>query len=356
MITSIRIQDFKGHRDSIVPLGRLTMLVGPNGSGKTSVLDALSLQSELATHTLDQVLVRDRAYEDLLRRGAKGPVGLTSKGSTNDTDWTCRLELTESAMACHWEQGVDVLKFQVSPSQSLRERTGEITSLLGPAVLFKLNAGNIAAPAYSDRTTPDIEQDGSNTAAALAAMKLGHDEEFARIEESLRRIIPSVARVRIRQVPVQRRTAPVESVMGSKVFFDFNGAPGVPAHAASEGTLITLALLAILHGPNRPKVLLLDNFAESLHPQAQVEFVRLIKGLLEEYKDLQIVATTHSPYVLSELNPFEVHAFALREDGTVATKSLAEHPQAQKMKGRMTAGQLWSLDPEREWVLAEPAP
>ena len=49
MITSIRIQDFKGHRDSTIPLGRLTMLVGPNGSGKTSVLDALRIQSLLAT-------------------------------------------------------------------------------------------------------------------------------------------------------------------------------------------------------------------------------------------------------------------------------------------------------------------
>ncbi len=46
MLTSIRLQDFKGHRDTLVPLGRFTLLVGPNGSGKTSVLDALWAQSE----------------------------------------------------------------------------------------------------------------------------------------------------------------------------------------------------------------------------------------------------------------------------------------------------------------------
>jgi hypothetical protein len=41
----------------------------------------------------------------------------------------------------------------------------------------------------------------------------------------------------------------------------------------------------------------------------------------------------------------------------VATKSLAEHPQAAtKIKGALTAGQLWSLDPEVRWVLSGTGP
>ena len=361
MITSIRIQDFKGHRDSLIPLGKLAVLVGPNGSGKTSVLEALGLQSDFTAHTLEDVLTGDRSYEDLLRRGAKGPIGLTLKGTSKDADWTCRLDLTETSMACHWEKGVDLRKFQVAPAQSLRERFRDIAPLLGPASLYKLDAKTIAAAAYSDTPGPDIASDGTNTAVALAAIKLGHDEAFAHIEESLRRIIPSAERVRIRQAVVQRPSPAArhvtEDVVGSKVFFDFTGAAGVPAHAASEGTLITLALLTILHGPNRPNILLLDNVAEGLHPQAQTELVRLMKRLVGEYKDLQIVATTHSPDFIDELNPSEVHAFALRDDGTVATKSLAEHPQAAtKIKGALTAGQLWSLDPEVRWVLSGTGP
>lgn len=306
---------------------------------------------------LQNVLSGDLAYEDLLRRGAKGPMALTSKGTTKGAGFTCRLEITASTIACLWEQGVDVLKFQVNSNGLLQQSRKEIAHILGPATLYKLNASNIAATAYSDETSPDIERDGTNTAVALAAIKLGHDEEFERIEESLQRVIPNVARVRIRQLRMRRDTlVHTEPVMGSKVFFDFIGAPGVPAHAASEGTLITLALLTILHSPNRPNILLLDDFAESLHPQAQMELVRLVKRVLDEFTDLQIVATTHSPYILDELDPSEVHVFALRDDGTVATKSLAEHPQAAQMKGSITAGQLWSLDPERDWVLTGTAP
>src|SRR5262249_12265264 len=143
---------------------------------------------------------------------------------------------------------------------------------------------------------------------------------------------------------------PRGAVVGSKVYFDFRGAPGVPAHLASEGTLITLALLTILHGPQRPGVLLLEDFDQSLHPRAQMELVRLVKRLLAAVDDLQIVVTTHSPYVLDELDPSEIHAFALREDGTVASRRLSEHPEAERMKGSLTTGQLWTLDPELDWV------
>jgi predicted ATPase len=183
-------------------------------------------------------------------------------------------------------------------------------------------------------------------------LKLNYDEVFSRIERDLHAIVPSVERVRIRQAPILDR-ARDERLKGSKIYFDFTGAPGVPAHAASEGTLITLALLTILHSPERPSVLLLDDFDQSLHPRAQMELVRLLKRLLAELDDIQIVATTHSPYVLDELDPSEIHAFALRDDGTVASKRLSDHPEAERMKGSLTTGQLWTLDPEQAWVVED---
>jgi len=141
--------------------------------------------------------------------------------------------------------------------------------------------------------------------------------------------------------------------MGSKLFFDFRGSPGVPAHHASQGTLIVLALLTVLHGRDRPDLILLDDFDHALHSRAQIELVRVIKGLLDldEFKAMQIIATTHSPYVLDEIAPENVIAFALRDDGTVASKPLSEHPDAPKVNGALKSGELWSLDAERDWVL-----
>jgi predicted ATPase len=141
-------------------------------------------------------------------------------------------------------------------------------------------------------------------------------------------------------------------VVGSKLYFDFQGAKNVPAHHASQGTLVLLALLTVLYGRDRPRVMLLDDFDHSLHPRAQMEVVRMIKELLalDDFRDTQLIATTHSPSVLDEVAPENVIAFALRDDGTVVAKPLSEHPDPPKVNGALKAGELWSLDAERDWV------
>lgn len=361
MLDSIHLENFKAHRDTTVPLGRLSVLVGPNGSGKTSVLQALWLQSELVGRPFNEVLTGDWSISDLMRRGAQGPVALASTGTWNGEAWSSRLELhgnSVAPMAANiaptkfvWRHGGASRDWVLFSNNSLGDLEQiNIGPALGRTLLYKLDAAKIATVAYS---SAEVEQDGTNAAVALAQLKLGYEEVFERIESELRRLVPNVERVRIRQEEVKRER--IGPVVGSKIFFDFHGAPGVPAHAASEGTLIILAILTVLHGPNPPSVLLLDDFDQSLHPLAQVELVRLIKGLLVDMPEVQIVATAHSPYILDEIDPSDVHGFALRDDGTVAVKRLSEHPEAGKMKGALTAGQLWSLDPERDWVLRENA-
>lgn len=323
MITSVRLQDFKGHRDTEIPLGRFTVLVGPNGSGKTSVLEALWLQGQFAQLSPNAVLSGDWLPDDLRRRGATGPTALSSAGTSNEIAWSCRFEfsLLGPQVSLDWKLGQAAQKYHNEAGNPFSAWLPQLPAILGRTTVYKLNAGRIAAAAYSDHPDAEVEHDGTNTAVALASIKLGHDEAFARIEEEMRRLIPNVERVRIRQATVRRPS--MADVVGSKVFFDFRGASGVPAHAASEGTLIALALLTILHGPNRPNILLLDDFDQSLHPQAQTELVRLIKRLLVDLGDVQLVATTHSPYVLDEIDPSDVQAFALRDDGTVAITGCA---------------------------------
>jgi len=219
--------------------------------------------------------------------------------------------------------------------------------------VYRLRAERIAAAVYRNNPEVRIEPDGTNTAIVLAAMKLGDDERFEIIEEAMRRLVPSLDRVRIRPEAITDEVAGAIH-HGSKIYFDFHGAKDIPADGASHGTLILLALLTTLYGPDRPHLVLIDDIEQALHPRAQRELVQLIRDLIArpEFSDLQVVATTHSPYALDLLEPSEVYAFALREDGTVASKRLSEHPDAKKMKGSLTAGQLWSLDEERTWVLA----
>jgi predicted ATPase len=364
MLTSLQLQRFKGHRDTAVSLRRITVLVGPNGAGKTSVLQALQLVGSLITHGPKEVLQGDTSPQDLLCRSGSGPAIMTLVGTEADKPWRFTLSFAHSdaTSAQHvrfdWAYGKDSNQVYTDsnprdPMGGGRRLTNEVVGLIGSPLLYRLDARRIAAVAYSTEENPEVEEDGFNTAAALATLKLEREELFEQIEAELRKIVPAIQRVRVRRVKIAGLSGEESDRIGHKVFFDFVGASDLPTHAASEGTLITLALLTALFSPNRPRLLLLDDIDQSLHPQAQMEFMRQLKRLLENFPEVQLVATTHSPYILDELEPSEVRVFAPRKDGSVACRSLSEHPQAEKMRGVLTSGQLWSLDPEWRWVLEE---
>jgi len=361
MITHFRLENFKGHRDTELALERFTVLVGDNGSGKTSVLEALELPG-LLEHGAAM------APNELLRQGAK-TLSLSFDGRSRGRRWTASIAVAAPAAAIttsdhsHWEltaSGVDISEKSFSESASwvpeqhshLMGALRQVTSLVGHVGLYRFRADEVAAPAYSERPGAQVAEDGALTAVALAALKLADDEAFNRIESAMCRVVPSLKRVLIKPATLVHPSNP-NPVTGSKLYFDFQGAKGVPAHHASQGTLVALALLTVLHAPDRPSVILLDDFDHSLHPRAQMDLVRMIKDLLEleDFKETQIIATTHSPYVLDEVSPSNVIAFALRDDGSVASKPLSDHPDAPSMNGTLKSGELWSLDTERGWVL-----
>jgi predicted ATPase len=360
MIRNVRIHNFKGHAETALDIGRLTVLVGDNASGKTSVLEALHLMSRMADGPV-QVLSGDWYPPEFVRRGSEGGITLEMDGLTR-AKWEIRIDLAADAPSLEnpspgWSVGLTG-KREISLNGTAKARDGSgttgpgwdaIAQTLGRAGVYHLLPTKIAAPAHSDEADVAIEEDGTNTAVVLAAMKLGDDENFARVEAAARTLIPIIERIRIQRAPLSRR----DSKIGNRIHFDFRGTPNVPAHGASHGTLVVVSLLTILHSKNRPNLILLDDLDHALHPRAQMELMRLLNDLISkpEFADLQIVATTHSPYIVDQLDPSDVYAFALRDNGTVAAKKLSEHPAAAESKGKLAAGQLWSLDPERVWVL-----
>jgi predicted ATPase len=120
----------------------------------------------------------------------------------------------------------------------------------------------------------------------------------------------------------------------------------------SEGTLLVLGLLTALHAAGRPSLVLLDDLDRGLHPKAQRELISLLRGLLETNPDLQILATTHSPYMLNCMEPNEVRMTVLRDDGATVCSPLAEHPKFEKWKDEMAPGEMWSLFGEK-WLLEQ---
>jgi predicted ATPase len=374
MITWLTIENFKAHRSMKIRLGRLTVLVGPNGAGKTTVLQALRCLGQLVTQPATNVF--RGAYEPgaLLRRGASEPILVRIEGSSAGQPWSVSLQVAVSH-ATGGGAGSWTLRYDgAAPdgrSISSKDRgaavlgsAGDFLRALAPGSVFRFDPRQIAAPSYSDEERPHVLSDGTNTASVLAALKLSDDERFEAIVNGLRKLVPAVKRVRIRPARVLRKTGNLETpgdhviktheVMGHQIVFDFQDASDIAAQAVSEGTLVSLALLTLLHSESRSDLVLLDDIEQALHPTAQLALMKQLAGILELFPDLQIVATTHSPFILDGVAPEQVLVFFRRDSGDVVVRPLSDHPDAQRAKGTLSAGQIWTLDPE-SWVVSPEA-
>lgn len=197
--------------------------------------------------------------------------------------------------------------------------------LVQGAVLLRPDATRIAAPSLLRSPTPSVEADAYGTASVLATIRLRDLAAFERIEGLVRRVAPAVESLQV-------ETAQAEDGVGFRVTFSVHGAADLPAEAVSARTLVPLALATALHAALTPRPLLLDELDHYLHPKAQFDLVRQFRALTEGCDDLQLVATTHSPYVLDAFTLAEARVFAPRPKGSWAEKELPEHSTAQRLR------------------------
>ena len=64
---------------------------------------------------------------------------------------------------------------------------------------------------------------------------------------------------------------------------------------------------------------------------------------------LQIVATSHSPYLVDQFSPKEVRLLSAAEDGSIGCASLSDHPEFTRWRDGMASGEFWSTVGEK-WV------
>ena len=215
-------------------------------------------------------------------------------------------------------------------------------------VYLKLIASNLAKAAYSEEITPRVEFDGSGLAPTLDFLRDEAPDKFQLIEEKLSRIVPNVRKVAIKRakVPVIRKRLievdgksisyeETQEMTGQEVILDMNTGERIPAHAISEGTMLTLGLLTVLMNPNQPK--------------AQRELMTVFKEIIAENPNLQIIFSTHSPYIIDALVPSQVHILNNSKSGFTMSKRLDEHPDVEWAKETLTTGEFWDAEGE-DWV------
>lgn len=374
MLKKITLENFKSHQLTELNLdnSRLHALVGQNSSGKTSVLQALHYLCLLANSPFSQVFQYERHPEHLTRRAAES-MSVTANGFwgyTNPQDWEASYRWQKKSET-YWlpiassKVNQDPKEFKEGWSSSLSDAPYPISPALRYAVYLKLVANNLAKPALSEDIKPRVEYDGSGLAPTLDYLRDAAPDKFEELQEMLKRIVPGVRKVgfQLAKVTVNRqRTIKVDDqssipyqetqeLMGKEVVLDMNTGQRIPGHAISEGTMLTLGLLTVLMNPNQPNLVLLDDLEQGLHPYAQRELMNALKEIIAANPNLQIIFSTHSSYIVDELQPSQVHILNNSQTGFTVAKRLDEHPDTEWAIESLMTGEFWDSVGE-EWVVA----
>lgn len=363
MLDSIRLTDFKNHADTQIGLRELTLLVGPNGAGKSGVLQALQLASRFFQHGYP--LSELEQLDILMRRGCNRAIielaWTEPRGLEDAYERRVKLAIAPadgSLPRAEFLSGgvyheVPATGFTWASADYWRGAAGlPIRDKLGVAVHLRLNAPRLAEPSYLGSAAATIASDGYGLASAIAHLMTFERDRFAELETTLRSVMPAVKQIRVRRVEIEvsRSTNDSTRVLADELVLDMSSGAALPPQALSEGTLIVLGLLTVLVGPDCPRLVLIDDIDQALHPRAQSQLVSLLRDLIKVRAGLQIVATSHSPYLIDALAPEEVWVLAARPDGIAAAACLAEHPDAERFRNVLRTGEFLSSVGE-DWVM-----
>lgn len=352
MIESATITNFKGIHNLQARFGRFSLLVGPNGVGKTSVLEAIALVGHAARYrrgSVGMLLATGREASHWILRHDTERLRIT----VETTDGGYGLEVArrgEASLLVRRGEGVYESANEIEPAWSARHLA------LDPAAL--------AQDAISASGRPQLGDDGGGIAVYLQYLHGLRDGSLDAIERTLTHVVPRFRRVQFRPVNVEQRSSEsieidgtrylrptARTVPGVALYLEFVDGAVVPALHVSEGTLLALATLAAAMPPSggTGTVLLIDDLDRALHPAAQAKFCEMLHATLDAVPDLQIIATTHSPDLVDACKLEEVLVMGFHPALGPVARPLSEHSDATRYRTLLRTGEFWGTVGE-DWV------
>jgi predicted ATPase len=318
MIEQITIENFKSLKAVTLKLQPVNLLIGPNNSGKSNFLKGMEY---FKNNIIPNGYLRDVDFLEFTFKKKLTPqrfefiidnstltFSLNKKGGEFNDVPDSDVYITRKI---NGETIDDKLRGDIeynTINRGFKQLINSITIYSPNPLAYVTSQANI-------RTT-SIAADCSNLVSFLQTMLEEYRENFYSIEKDLRKCIPEFKDIRIQTVD-----SPSGDERTHKRWGLLSGSSGIIHYAdeLSEGVLYFVALLCIVHQPNPPKLLLLEEPERGIHPRRIKEVMNFIFQLADE-KDVQIIMTSHNEHVLNDFTETPESVFIFDKDDEGATQ------------------------------------
>lgn len=366
MITEVRVKNFRGIGEETIELDRLTVLVGRNGAGKSSVVDALRFIRDAVTLGLDDAIVHRHGLVSLRRWSPTKPYDLGMRLKYVRTNFSADYQFTLVSLpdggfkvkheACSVRRGNRTFKFErdseklhVSDSSNLPTRRLDKSALALPALaifnpeLSRLRAQlralgffaifpNTLREPQKPSAQKILSEHGENLATVIRELKSKKPEAMEAIIAALDKVVGGIRDIRVQQVGGFLATE-LKHVMSAKhtAWFDLS--------QESDGTLRMLGLLVALYHGQR-SFLAIEEPELNLHPGA----LAVLSDVLGEVASRgQLLITTQSPDLIARFPANQLRVVE-REEGLTCIGQIAEDQRQTINDQLFSAGDLLRIE------------
>ena len=363
-LTSIGVDNYKAIRQSgTVHLNPLTVCIGNNGSGKSSLLEAARTYQGVMWEGLDKAFATARGFEHV--RNKRLPV--STRSATKSSAISLRVKARLPDFLGNFDAALGINSTPAGNRVFIQEETIEIQNSLffdrnqteSTLTLAGVNPGKSVAREWLGAApftefvqrwqfvllNPDVmgepraqsriggrttlAVDGSNLAEYLLDLGERSPAAFGEVVQAMSYVLPYAAEVQPKLADDLERRVYLELVESTATKKNFR----VPGWLFSTGTLRVLAIIALLKDPDPPPVIFIEEIENGLDPRT----VGLVVDLLKEATGAgrtQVIATSHSPYLLDLLE---------LEDLVLCRRDVAGEPKFHRA-GSDKALQAWRKD------------
>jgi predicted ATPase len=377
MLKKMTIRNFKAIQDLTIEFTPLTVLIGGNSCGKTSILQSFDFLSSMAFRDIPEYL-REKNWT-FTEIKSQLP-GMQDKPIEFKTEWDFIINKEMETLV--WEISVDTQKNRNGDNQkekySIKEKitrqsdnkiilyypeeknagnmyarpidqlniqssllkfvagtsinTNEIDKLsqyLSDSFYFELLSPEKMRLGKNDINTHDIGAGGEVLFSYIDSLKKEDKEKLKQLVSGLIEVDTTIK--------VNNRKSKAELVIEEKTK---KGVSIIRDRHISDGLLRIIAFVAISLKEKTNGFYLIDEIENGINPYLTEKIINLLRGVIKN-NNRQIIITTHSPVMLNAFDPDEIIFLWKDNNGIIHSKKFFDTDEMKDTLEFLNPGEVW---------------